>query len=85
MNAAAIAAACGDARRERRGWHCRSRFGVRECELNAVVVAPEIGRRLVRDAILRFVPADAPARYQVRLAVERGQLRDAIQRLTVSP
>ena len=48
-------------------------------------MAPEIGRQLVRDAILRFVPADAPARYQARLTVERGQLRDAIERLMRSP
>jgi hypothetical protein len=60
-------------------------FGVRKCEANALVVAPEIGRRLIRDAILRFVPADAAADYQARLAAERGQLRDAIERLMGSP
>jgi len=62
-----------------------ARFGARKCEANALVVAPNIGRRLIRDAILRFVPADAPARYQARLAAEREQLRDAIQRRMRSP
>jgi hypothetical protein len=58
-----------------------ARFGVRKCEANALVVSPEIGRQLVREAILQFVPADAPARYQVHLAIERAQLRAAITRL----
>ena len=37
-----------------------ARFGVRKCEANALVVAPEVGRQLCRDAILEHVPADAP-------------------------
>ena len=58
-----------------------ARFGIRKCEANALVVAPEIGRQLVRDAIMQFVPADAPARYRARLAIERARLSEAIQRL----
>jgi hypothetical protein len=57
------------------------RFGVRKCEANALVVAPHVGRQLCRDAILQYVPADAPERYRRRLAVERRRLRAAIQQL----
>jgi hypothetical protein len=55
-------------------------FGVRKCEANALVVVPEIGRDLCRDAILEFVPADAPARYRRKLDRERAKLRQAIRR-----
>lgn len=51
------------------------RFGVGKCEANALVVAPEIGRRLCRDAILEHVPADAPRNYQRRLERERKKLQ----------
>ena len=54
-------------------------FGVRKCEANALVVIPEIGRQLCRDAILQFVPADAPARYRRRLNREQAKLRKAIR------
>jgi len=40
-----------------------ARFGVRKCEANALVVAPDIGRQLCREAILRHVPAEAPAQF----------------------
>jgi len=53
-------------------------FGVRKCEANALVVAPEIGRQLCRDAILRHVSADAPRRYQRRLQTARRDLRRII-------
>jgi hypothetical protein len=50
-------------------------FGVQKCEANALVVAPEIGRQLCRDAILQYVPADAPTAYQRRLDRIRNRLR----------
>ena len=56
-------------------------FGVRKCEANALVVAPEIGRQLCRDAILRHVSADAPRRYQRRLQTARRDLRRIINDL----
>jgi hypothetical protein len=64
-----------------------ARFGVRKCEANAlvVVVVPEIGRELCRDAILEFVPADAPARYQRKLNRGRTNLRQAIRRQMGAP
>lgn len=57
-----------------------AQFGVRKCEANALVVVPEIGRQLCRDAILRFIPADAPENYRRKLDRARLQLRRAIRR-----
>jgi hypothetical protein len=42
-------------------------FGARKVEANALVVRPEAGRRLCRDAILKYVPATAVADFQERL------------------
>jgi hypothetical protein len=56
-----------------------TKFGVRKVEANALVVVPEVGRRLCRDAILQFVPAAAAERYRTRLARERARLRARIR------
>ena len=56
-----------------------ARFGVKKCEANALVVEPEAGRALCRDAILEHVPADALERYQRNLARVRNQLRQAMR------
>jgi len=53
-------------------------FGVKKCEANALVVNPAAGRPLVRDVILRYVDADAPADYEERLEPERAELREAL-------
>jgi hypothetical protein len=62
-----------------------ARFGVRKCEANALVVLPEIGRDLCRDAILEFIPTAAPARYRRKLDRERAKLRQAIHRQIGAP
>ena len=54
------------------------RFGARKVEANALVVRPEAGRELCRQAILQYVPEDAPARYEAALREPREQLRQAI-------
>jgi hypothetical protein len=54
-------------------------YGARKCEANALVVEPELGRQLCRDAILEHVPADAPQRYQRKLTRVRNQLRKALR------
>jgi hypothetical protein len=51
------------------------RFGVRKCEANALVVEPDIGRALIRAAILKHIPADAVERYQRKLDRVRKRLR----------
>ena len=54
------------------------RFGVRKCEANALVVAPEAGRRLCREAILRYIDEDALEHYEESLREPREELRGAI-------
>jgi hypothetical protein len=62
-----------------------TRFGVRKCEANALVVVPEIARTLCRSAILEHVPATAPARYHRKLERTRQRLRRAIRRRMGTP
>jgi hypothetical protein len=54
-------------------------FGVRKCEANALVVEPEIGRQLCRDAIFEHIPASAPTDYQRKLDRVRKRLRRALR------
>jgi hypothetical protein len=56
-------------------------FGARKVEANALVVRPEAGRKLCRDAILKHVPADAVEHYEHRLATEQRKAKRAIKRL----
>jgi hypothetical protein len=54
-------------------------FGARKVEANALVVRPREGRELLRQAILKYVPASAPADYQAKLAAPRTELQAAIR------
>jgi hypothetical protein len=54
-------------------------FGVRKCEANALVVEPEVGRQLCRDAILEHIPADAVKVYERKLDRVRKRLRRALR------
>jgi hypothetical protein len=53
-------------------------FGARKCEANALVVEPEIGRQLCRDAIMEHLPANAVERYRRKLERIRRQLQKAL-------
>jgi hypothetical protein len=55
-------------------------FGVRKVEANALVVRPDAGRELYRQAILRYLPEDAPAKYRERLEPFRDEVRDEVLR-----
>jgi hypothetical protein len=55
-------------------------FGVRKCEANALVVKPEVGRQLCRDAILEHIPADSLERYERKLDRLREQLRRSLRK-----
>jgi hypothetical protein len=57
------------------------RFRARKVEANALVVAPEAGRALCEQAILKYVDLDAVGKYRAQLGERREQLRDAIGRL----
>jgi hypothetical protein len=54
-------------------------FGVRKVEANALVSRPEAGRNLCRQAILKYLPADAPDQYQSSLELPRRKLRSEIK------
>ena len=57
------------------------RFGPRKVEANALVVRPEAGRELCRQAIFRYLPEDADAAYRARLGPLREQVRLEVARL----
>jgi len=50
------------------------RYGVRKCEANAIVVRPEAGRQLLRDALAPYVDLDGVARYRADIAAGRTEL-----------
>jgi hypothetical protein len=54
-------------------------FGVRKCEANSLVVEPDVGRQLVRAAILAHVPVSVPERYQRKLVRVRKRLQRALR------
>jgi hypothetical protein len=56
-------------------------YGVRKVEADALLKHPEAGRRLCRQAILKYVPASAPRRYQKKLIPVRAELRRELDRL----
>lgn len=57
-----------------------AQYGARKCEANALVANPQAGRQLMLDTILKYLPADAPERYQQSLASHREALRLEILR-----
>jgi hypothetical protein len=57
-----------------------ARFGVRKCEANAMVVQPEAGRQLCREAILRYIPEREPRRYRLSLEDPREALQTALSK-----
>jgi hypothetical protein len=56
-------------------------FGARKVEGEALVKVPDIGRELCRQAILKYVPADAPDLYAERLRPARELVREEVLRL----
>lgn len=61
-------------------------FGARKVEANALVVRPEAGRELCRQAVLQYVDAGAPQRYLEALQPHRTEVREAVRmRLEVRP
>jgi hypothetical protein len=54
-------------------------FGVRKVEANALVVRPEAGRDLYLRTILKYLPADAPDRYEEDLDPHRELARRVIE------
>ena len=52
------------------------KVGIRKVEANALVTRPVQGRQLCRDAIIQYVSADSPKRYEAR--IKEGQQKAAI-------
>jgi hypothetical protein len=50
-------------------------FGARKVEANALVVDPKAGRELCERAILKYLPREAPDRYEERLRPFRDEVR----------
>jgi hypothetical protein len=55
-------------------------FGARKVEANALVVKPEAGRKLCRDAILKYVPETAVTKFERRLKLRQAQAHREIVR-----
>lgn len=55
-----------------------AQYGVKKCEANALVVQPNLGRDLCRNAILEYLDEDSPEEYEDRLEPYREQLREAL-------
>jgi hypothetical protein len=55
-----------------------ARFGARKVEGNALVTRAAAARDLCRQAIVKYVPASAPAAYRRRLALVRAELQIAL-------
>jgi hypothetical protein len=55
-------------------------FGVHKVEANALVVRPDAGRELCKQAILQYLPEDAPNQYLAALKPRREQVRLEILR-----
>jgi hypothetical protein len=51
------------------------RYGARKCEANALVVRPEAGRELCRQAILPYILDSGVEEYEPELDWRREQLR----------
>jgi len=54
-------------------------FGARKCEANALVVVPEMGRQLVRDAIMQHLPPHALVQYRNKLERQQRLLQKRIR------
>jgi hypothetical protein len=58
-------------------------FGERKCEANALVVRPDAGRALCRDAIREYVPDDAIGKYERGLKSYRRKVKEEIRQRLV--
>lgn len=57
------------------------KYGVRKVEANALVVRPEAGRKLCRDAILQYVDQGRISEFEEAVQVEQAALQSEIARL----
>ena len=55
-------------------------FGVRKVEANALVVRPEAGRELCRQAILKYLNLDDPQKYEEAIRPVQHEVREEVTR-----
>ena len=53
-------------------------YGIRKCEANSLVVRPDQGRQLCRDAVNKYISPDAPAQYEERMEIDREEVKNSI-------
>ncbi len=56
-------------------------YGVRKVEANVLVVRPDAGRELCRQAILQYLSGDAPVDYERKLEPHQVKVHSEIRRL----
>lgn len=61
----------------------RKNVGVRKCEANSVVIVPEMGRDLCREAILKYLGDDALKRFKARKREVRDQIYDIMDQIDI--
>jgi hypothetical protein len=57
------------------------KYGARKVEADALLKAPEIGRELCRQTILKYVPANTPHLYRAKLQPIRAEMRRELDHL----
>jgi hypothetical protein len=57
------------------------RFGARKVEANALVVRPEAGRELCRDAIERYVDLESVKKYRAELKTQQSEVADIVKKM----
>ncbi|MCO5129240.1 MAG: hypothetical protein M9932_01575 [Xanthobacteraceae bacterium] len=56
-------------------------FGIRKVEANALVIAPDAGRALCRNAIMKYVNVDAIREYRLKLDFAQEEVRMEVVRI----
>jgi len=56
-----------------------AKYGIRKCEANALVKNPDRGRQLCLDSITKYVPKDAPERYEEFMGDARLEVKNQIR------
>ncbi|MBA7576299.1 hypothetical protein ES695_13770 [Candidatus Atribacteria bacterium 1244-E10-H5-B2] len=56
-----------------------AQYGAKKCEANAIVVAPKLGRKMLQDAVNKWLGKDAYKDYEEALEIERERARELIE------
>jgi len=56
-----------------------AKYGVRKCEANAVVIVPELGRKILQDAIDKWLEKDAHKSYLLALKIGQSRAKELVE------